>query len=430
MTELGVTLKFISPAFIGGADNENMAEFRLSELKGLLRFWWRAGQNTDNEQELYNNESDVFGSTEKKSNLSIFFANENTPAASRPTTTPSSRLAYLGYGPIGRGPQRSNAYLRPCIAQDATVDIGLRLRFDREEVRMGFYNSLWLLTHLGGLGSRSRRGFGSVQCASVKNSDSRLQFTVAAKTVDEFAAHLEMGLGEIFATSKPKSATATTLPAYSCLSSLAKICLFPGSTEQVFKSWEAALEAIAGDFLDWRSNRDWRSNKSRVQPPNTVPGADYRLVCGTGGLMDTGTLSQAPNRIAFGLPHNYFSSSRFRNATTRHEAKFHWHLQNKEGVWEEFERRASPLMLHVAELAPGDGRERAYCVVVTWLRSKLLPDGAKIAPILPVKRDANKQVLLGEKKAPGLEPPPDQTVGDFLDHLQKQGKVREVKLPT
>ncbi len=38
MRKVDVKLKFITPAFIGGVENDKISEFRITSLKGLLRF--------------------------------------------------------------------------------------------------------------------------------------------------------------------------------------------------------------------------------------------------------------------------------------------------------------------------------------------------------------------------------------------------------
>ena len=401
MKEISLTLEFITPAFIGAAENRRVSEFRLPSLKGLLRFWWRAYQDFPDEAELYKNESKIFGDTEQRSKVSIISTSSDRPKLGHLSNL-SAPIGYLGYGPIVYD-SRTKTFKtsRPCILAGEDVQIRLQIRTGKEEVKRGIYDSLWLLTHLGGLGSRARRGLGSIQCSKIEGQEDELQFLITAKSIGEFKNHLESGFRSIFADTKPSQKK--TLPAFSSLGSEAKVYLL----NKVFKNnWQEALEGI-GEYL-----RGYRSNRPH-QPRTSTAGQDYTLVCGPKGFMATQSLSQAPKRIAFGLPHNYFSSSRKRAGNVPFKADFRWQLND-----EEFNRRGSPLIFHVAKLGNGQ-----YCVVITWLRSQFLPSRAKIKAILPEDKGSGfpgKEIL--------VSPPSDNAISDLLGQLEKTGKLVKVSL--
>lgn len=42
MDRLTVTLKAVTPMFLGGAEPNKIAELRAPSIKGALRFWYRA----------------------------------------------------------------------------------------------------------------------------------------------------------------------------------------------------------------------------------------------------------------------------------------------------------------------------------------------------------------------------------------------------
>ncbi|GFP41767.1 hypothetical protein HKBW3C_00893 [Candidatus Hakubella thermalkaliphila] len=401
MVEVPVTLKFVTPAFIAGQDNRNSSEFRVPSLKGLLRFWWRAFHAYLTTQELFKAESDIFGDTEQRAKVSIIVGSPSCPRCGHLSNL-SASIGYLGYGPISYD-SRAKAFrtTRPCILAGEDLQIRLQFRSESQEVKRSVYNSLWLLTHLGGLGARSRRGFGSVQCFALGSPDDDLPFIVEANNPREFKTHLEGGLQKILAGVKTWGAKA--LPAFSSLSSQTEVYIL----NEVFKDWQEALEGIGMKFLGYRSNR-------RHQPSKSLPGKDYDLVCGPSGFMTCQSISQAPKRAAFGLPHNYFSSSQKRAGRVPFKAEFRWQFDDKE-----FDRRASPLLFHVTRL--GNGR---HCVVITWLRSQFLPQGAKIKAILPEDKTSG---FLGKEIF--VDPPPDNAIGDFLDRLKKAEELVAVSFP-
>mgnify|MGYP006978493258 FL=1 len=62
-TELVFDVEFITPTFLGGADGN--AEIRTAPFKNLIRRWWRIVNGNLNPNELWQKESELFGSTER-----------------------------------------------------------------------------------------------------------------------------------------------------------------------------------------------------------------------------------------------------------------------------------------------------------------------------------------------------------------------------
>ena len=60
----------ITPIFMYGADGKT-PELRPASIKGVMRFWWRAINGDSDIGKLKEDESEIFGSTEKKSSFSI-----------------------------------------------------------------------------------------------------------------------------------------------------------------------------------------------------------------------------------------------------------------------------------------------------------------------------------------------------------------------
>ena len=167
---LRFTLEALTPCFLGGAD-PRVPACAPAAVKGVLRFWYRAvalaggddGGACD---------ARVFGSTAGQGPFLLRWS------AAPPRRYPARQLQrdaepfneghgrnqrnglrYLGY-PFFLGDNRSREAWAPGS------------RFELEAVfprgatamqRRGLAASVWLLGHLGGLGTRARRGFGAVQ---------------------------------------------------------------------------------------------------------------------------------------------------------------------------------------------------------------------------------------------------------------------------
>jgi CRISPR type III-B/RAMP module RAMP protein Cmr1 len=165
-------LRIISPAFVGGAEPNEPAELRAAGIRGALRAWYRllvgpavaAGLVASH---AHLRESRLFGGTGKGEGqglVSLSLLNPPTPG-DLPWDTRTHRnrqpgLAYLGFS-LDMGNNNRKAY-RP------GTHFALRVAFVRgvsdDDADLLLHTiALWL--SLGGLGTRSRRGFGSLWLA-------------------------------------------------------------------------------------------------------------------------------------------------------------------------------------------------------------------------------------------------------------------------
>ncbi len=182
MDELSAKLKIVTPMFLGGAD-QRAERMRPPSIKAALRFWWRAlawprflavaGEPAKALRDLHAREGELFGSAggvagQGQSRV-LIEARSEYGLDKRETAWPvrTDGAGYLSIGIWESGTQARGNW-RPhregFAAKDA--DFVLRMLFkpgstpaDRQEVEQAL--RAWTL--FGGLGSRSRRGFGSVQ---------------------------------------------------------------------------------------------------------------------------------------------------------------------------------------------------------------------------------------------------------------------------
>ncbi|MBW2609540.1 MAG: type III-B CRISPR module RAMP protein Cmr1 [Deltaproteobacteria bacterium] len=167
-------IEIITPLFLGGADPKK-AELRVPSIKGALRFWWRALYGSENLADMKSQEAEIFGSIAKKASFSLHIKdtqNANSvladlpqgikvPTTSKGRTFKISIIEYLAYGLCEYNKQfKRNIYVKEHIPAGSRFKIVLRFydNFKKDEI----LNSFKVLINFGGLGSRSRNGFGSI----------------------------------------------------------------------------------------------------------------------------------------------------------------------------------------------------------------------------------------------------------------------------
>jgi len=195
MEKLEATFRIVTPMFIGGADQTPSDGIRPPSVKGALRFWWRAlnwgrfrKEKSDEEalKALHKEEGRLFGSaakTEKgrQGGQGVFllevisqpglgdFVNDWPKSHTKET---KSKSGYLGLGLF----EMNEHAQRKAIKEDNEFSIRLlfkanankkELDRDIKQVRL----VLVALGLFGGLGSRSRRGFGSVALVNLDGKD-------------------------------------------------------------------------------------------------------------------------------------------------------------------------------------------------------------------------------------------------------------------
>jgi len=166
-------VEIVTPLFLGGSDPKK-GELRTASIKGALRFWWRALYGCDDLEDMKKRESEIFGSTEKKSNLKITLnglekikgviadlpQGLKIPTQSKGKTFPISIIEYLAFGLCEfKKEQRKNVYTKEHISAGTKFSVAFKYNKAFEE---DILNAFKALVTYGGLGSHSRNGFGSV----------------------------------------------------------------------------------------------------------------------------------------------------------------------------------------------------------------------------------------------------------------------------
>lgn len=162
----------VTPLFLGGADPKK-AEMRIPSIKGALRFWWRAQYDNEDLKKMAVKEANIFGSTEKKSSVSMrLYETANNPILKDlPSGTlvqvngkayKTSIINYLSYGLFEYKKEiRKNVYNKEYFEPKAAFKIVMNFP---KNIENEVTNAIKALINFGGLGARSRNGFGSLHC--------------------------------------------------------------------------------------------------------------------------------------------------------------------------------------------------------------------------------------------------------------------------
>jgi CRISPR-associated protein Cmr1 len=164
------TLETITPLFLRGPDGET-PELRPPSFKGMLRYWWRALHPMPVD-DLRQKEARRFGSAGDgdvgRSPVQLRLRHDGATTDSY-EPVPTHNFQQSGFSP---GQQF-----------DLVVTVGVRGLDWRDEIDATFR----LMLLLGGLGNRSRRGFGSLRLAAVDGTPHE----VPEDPLGEVAAHLD-----------------------------------------------------------------------------------------------------------------------------------------------------------------------------------------------------------------------------------------------
>lgn len=303
-----VKLHLSTPAFAGGVRSDTLDTLRPPTIKSLLRWWWRTKHPRWSGEDLYNAEAVVWGSAPFRRDaddrskpprggqgtrfipgLSI----QRIGADSFELTT--NNLRYLAYGvmaPEGAQPPRNP----PCVRAGTTLEFCLVPHpRAKEKLVNELYHALWLMSTFGGIGQRSRRGWGSVRLETNYPSD-----LPDVHTHDKPAEAIATGLKTILGdrNTLPEASTLER-PAFS---QNARVLVGPEEESAI-----GALEAIGSKLFqyrkllgsqqdgagpDCRKRRVWlRALDGRCQAdPHPIDTSQRRL----------------PRGSAFGLPHNAY----------------------------------------------------------------------------------------------------------------------------
>lgn len=163
MESLRATFEVVTPVFCAGANQKGPSAIRPMSMRGALRFWYRAldGDFRENEPKHF---GDAAGDANTASPITLRVGEVRLQANRNLRQEYGSKPPhYFGYFLYAGDNERQ------AIVPDATpeknrfvVQLDARWPGDLDRTRRAWAAALWLFGHLGGLGARSRRAFGTL----------------------------------------------------------------------------------------------------------------------------------------------------------------------------------------------------------------------------------------------------------------------------
>ena len=406
----------VTPMFIGGASPNGEAEIRPPSIKGLLRWWFRA----------------LGGSKEWEARLFGATGRESSKSRMRLKVTPGLRfnvkevkaerfngeLGYLGYGPIGWDREaRGMVNQRPFIDPESIFSLQIDIINTEETDYYALLLSIWALANLGGIGSRSRRGWGSVRIIEASEEE-YLQWNFDSS--EEFYRYLP----EFFNKVKKVFGTFPEFSEYTAFSLKSQIVI-----GEELVDWKKALSGIGRKIIDFRERKYYHDIKRLMEKAGRNPNGLPSSWNATAGKEDNTQYDSPVPKAIFGLPNNYMS--RTRRGDKDRSPQYPWQISvNAVQIYgsksEEIDRRASPLLIKISQWENGK-----YSWIVTYLPSKFLPDGAMLRLGFPEKGLPPKKVKNPElhslyitlkKKILTANPPTYDLLDEFASSLKDKGR--------
>lgn len=203
LTQAQYKLTLVSPAFLAGAQQRREdCDMRTASLRGLLRWWWRTMHAGHLElDELVKLESLVWGNTETGSPVSIAlepldstdpkpYRKDRIQGLSKPRNKrliQGLHYASFGMDETAQGERKSRWY-REAGDRWNLVLSARRSYYEHREVSAQLLMeqaeaALWLLARFGGIGSKSRKGFGSLGVEGMQSIQSVRDCLRASKRI-------------------------------------------------------------------------------------------------------------------------------------------------------------------------------------------------------------------------------------------------------
>jgi hypothetical protein len=330
---------------------------RIPSLRGLLGFWQRSLYGHLASEQVFQRQAALLGSAGGGQGLSLRHGGQPT-FTSGPLTYDQQPYAfvYLGYGPLQvlnvakpktrRGDADIAASHNRSQCRDAIL-----VEDDPALARFSFVarggadqlaelrQALTLLHLFGGIGSRSRRGWGSVEVCG--------DFLPPLAQQGAVAPWLANALKQVRSDLPPLHGVA---PAdFSAFSSATQIFVTPEKT---------TYQDVLLDFFDrFQQIRAWRQ-----RPPAPIAVTDHHLEAADAA--NPAGLTGVPERLAFGMPYHPRSRKNW-------EIDYHGRKPGTPPDKALVSRRASPILLKVLRSGP-----RRYAGVILFLKASFFGDPA------------------------------------------------------
>ena len=392
MTRIDASYQVVTPMFCGGASPGKSAELRLPSFKGVLRFWWRAlaWERLEGDlQRIWEDEASLFGSSDTgQSRVVMRFGAVDRisridkgkvlgwrgKAGAGPNDVVGQGARYLGYGVMGAFGAKAGQLNRPCLRAPFGFTVQMLCRGLGVRELASLRAALIALGTLGGMGAKSRKGYGSLVLRSLDIDGTRVSSAL------ESMGALKRTIRQLHAF--PASRRASARPQGVLFTALTGMTRHVVATAEARSSLEL-LDLVGREMVRFRA---WGHNGRILGTSRSEKNfrEDHDL------MTRDRIREKHPERIAFGLPHNYGKGPDRQVGPSKAGS----------------DRRASPLFIHmhVCGVRP--------VAVLSLLPSKFLSG-------------RNPEISVGRQRVPQC--PDDRLyrpIHEFLDRLSGRGKPR------
>ncbi len=406
---------------MSGAD-QGRAELRPPAIRGTMRFWFRAMMGAVvacDLQALQKLEALVFGITDGRSPFKVRVRLREDTIIIREKGSPLVKdkwskiyyLAGLGLCEYSRDNKKQFILTRGCYLPDSefTVTFQVRNVSHAEHLMPVLKETFWLLVNFGGLGARTRRGFGGIR---IINKDEEISKEYLMGRVNEIKEIFQK-FAEKTCPSALKGSNSGPSPAnqppFSCFADNGYSFVVARRSEE---TWDKVLSWCGRELRDFRATEPGSTSYNNL----TV---DYKNVVQR--FIDTDESGRCIHRkgrpkkdmtmqnTVFGLPYQITS---LHGKPPRRGGELIWG-EKSEGndTVIENSRRSSPLFIRPIR------QKNGWAVVFLLFKAQFLPDKAYM-----VLRATGKEYSWRGRKKPKdlpINPPKDyQLLEDFLAKVE------------
>ncbi|MGW5219894.1 type III-B CRISPR module RAMP protein Cmr1 [Nocardia sp. NPDC004085] len=360
---IDLTLKVVTPMFIGD-DPDSPATIRVPSIRGALRYWFRAvaaDHGLTDPRQLWAHEEEIFGSARPGHPSKIALRIDTHPRSERADTWisknnrrsgPNDRTGVINL--LGQGLwDRNLGLLRSYIPPGQTIHLRIRLSGE-SHIDTRLAHAFWAWLTFGGLGYRTRRGFGRLTYQSCQPNTTfgwDDQHLAPPQGRDAWNALLQNPLPpdhedfEDFAEwPEPANDRGDARPDFPALTPLWwRGKLFPPSKTPL-TGWADALDHAGQQWRNFNLTKKQERGDNTPEWRNVIQGEDHRFPRG-----------------ALGLPVGY------HNKNTGFKTE----------VTVDTGRRASPIWMYPVDLNNGNGKSD-WTILTHAFRCRLLPDNARV----------------------------------------------------
>ena len=400
---------------MSGAD-QGRAELRPPAIRGAMRFWFRAMMGAVvacDLQALQKLEALVFGSTDGRSPFivrlredTIIIREKGSPLVVEDNRSKIHYLAGLGLCEYSRD-ERNFILTRGCYLPDSefTVTFQVRNVSHAEHLMPVLKETFWLLVNFGGLGARTRRGFGGIMIIDKDEEISKKylmgRVTKIKKIFQKFA---EKTIPSALKGSNSGPSPANQ-PPFSCFADNRYSFVVARRSEE---TWDQVLSWCGKELRDFRATEPGTPyNKLTVDYKNVVQRFIDTDESGQ-GVHPKGPPQKTMRNTVFGLPYQITS---LHNKPRRGGELIWGEKSEGNDTVTENSRRSSPLFIRPIR------QKNGWVVVFLLFKAQFLPDNVSMA----LRATGKNRFWQGCKKPEDLpiNPPEDyQLLEDFLAKVE------------